>query len=291
LVGEGSECFGFDDELSRDHDWGPSFCIWLTKAEYERVGTKLETVYEQVTATAFRGVAPRVDTPTAYGRVGVNTISRFYRRYLGVDRLPEDINGWRALQEEALAVVTNGKVFVDEPGIFTRVREGFLNYYPDDLRLKRLSAACMKASQAGQHNLERSLLRSSSLAAFSALSRYIEELTHCAYILNRRFRPYYKWAQAGLDVLPHTGAALSCELEGLLNCWAQWVAHREHGEAAHSARLQLMEQVERAAACIVEGMRLEGLTSATTCYLADHTPALLAAITDESLRKLHSMLS
>ena len=45
LVGEGSECFGFDDNISQDHDFGPSVCILLREKEYSKYHKKiLETL-------------------------------------------------------------------------------------------------------------------------------------------------------------------------------------------------------------------------------------------------------
>ena len=34
LVGHGSECFGFDDDISKEHDFSAGLCIWLPE-EYE----------------------------------------------------------------------------------------------------------------------------------------------------------------------------------------------------------------------------------------------------------------
>ena len=42
LVGEGSECFGFDDDLSTDHDFEPAFCMWVERDDYEKFGFELE---------------------------------------------------------------------------------------------------------------------------------------------------------------------------------------------------------------------------------------------------------
>ena len=48
LVGHGSECFGFDDELSTDHDFDAGFCIWLTEEDEKLFGFKLFRAYSKL---------------------------------------------------------------------------------------------------------------------------------------------------------------------------------------------------------------------------------------------------
>lgn len=72
LVGEGSECFGFDDEYSRDHDWGATICLWLDEEDEKIIGQRLQEGLFQLPAE-FLGY-PVHWIP---GRNGVMSIQNF----------------------------------------------------------------------------------------------------------------------------------------------------------------------------------------------------------------------
>ena len=48
LAGRGSECWGFDDDISHDHDCQIGFALWITSADERRFGFKLERAYARL---------------------------------------------------------------------------------------------------------------------------------------------------------------------------------------------------------------------------------------------------
>ena len=296
LVGEGSECFGFDDELSRDHDWGPGFCLWLTAEDYAEIGKELQERYDAL-PKRFAGFERPVEGPHAGKRTGVFEVKDFYRRFVRYDHVPASLAEWRALPETYLATATNGRVFVDPLGEFTAFREGLLAFYPEDLRLKKVAARCAAAGQAGQYNYHRSVVRGEVVAAQVALSTFVEAVISLVYLLNRRYRPFYKWMHRGMRELPILGASCHEMLAGL--CAEPGVvagtgasggsggrAGSEAGPAGSGAYAHRERMIEDISALVIAHLRACGLSSVESDFLLDHAHAVQATIENEALRNL-----
>ena len=121
LVGEGSDCFGFDDEISKDHDYGLGFCMWLCEEDNEKIGKALQQEYEEL----IRCYETKSGLDLFFSqRRGVFTISEFYNGLLGTDYDYEKMweIDYKDISEERLATAVNGAVFRDNLGIFLGVR-------------------------------------------------------------------------------------------------------------------------------------------------------------------------
>ena len=73
LVGEGSECFGYDDLTSTDHDFDMGFCLFITKEDYKEIGFKLERAYANL-PKEFLGYKRQNIMPVGGNRKGVMVI-------------------------------------------------------------------------------------------------------------------------------------------------------------------------------------------------------------------------
>lgn len=204
LVGYGSECLGFDDEISGDHDYGPSFCIWLPREIYARYGEKLQAAYDAL-PKEFMGFSGRVEEEQGKGRVGALCLEEFYLEILGRESAPERAEEWFAIPESALCTAVNGRVFEDRCGRFTKLREALLAYYPEEVWRKKLAESLARAAQAGQYNYARAMKRGERIAAEMALTEFVREAMQIVYLLNKKYAPFYKWMHRGMKELSVCG--------------------------------------------------------------------------------------
>ena len=268
LVGDGSECYGFDDETSRDHDWGPGFCLWLERRDYDDFGAELGRVYEALPKT-YAGFGPRITSRWGEKRVGVFCMEDFYAGFIGLGRAPITLDEWLAVPENCLAAATNGAVFHDPLGEFSRIREELLKFYPEDVRRKKIASRLMTASQAGQYNFGRSARRGDLFAASYSKIKFASDSISMIYLLNLRYTPFYKWMYRGLGEQPILGQAAQRLVTALL---------------AEPDFKKNEDVIESLCSLAADELRRQGLSNVPGNFLADHGPEVAQGIEDTLLR-------
>ena len=267
LVGEGSECYGYDDEISRDHDFGPSCCFWLTKEDYRIYGGKLREILDSLPKSFMSFPALKM-SEWGGGRRGVLNTESFYRKFTGKENGPETLDEWRMIPETNLSIVTNGSVFSDPLGEFTKIRNRLLEYYPEDIRLDKIASRCMKIAQSGQYNLGRCLKRGEFVAARIAEAEFINESIYMIYLLNKKYMPFYKWMHKDMQFLPILGKEVHNLLNNLIS-----IQNSEKPETA-----------EKICGLIINELKIQGISENKSDFLLDHGPDIQRKISDESLR-------
>lgn len=274
LCGEGSECFGYDDQFSNDHDFEAGFCLWITQKDYDEYGFKLERAYAKLPKD-FMGYKRPFLSPVGGNRHGVIVIEEFYQKFLGVTSIPEDNSWWFYVPSTSLATVTNGQVFVDNLGEFSKIRNQLLNGYPQDIRLKKLASHLVLAGQSGQYNYSRCIMHNEFGAGSLATFEFVKHIISIIYLINNKYEPFYKWAFRGmkdLALLSH----LSPLLEKLL-------------DMPNDKKEEKLLLIEKISACIISQLKTEGITKATCLNLETHAYSLTDFIADANIRNMHIM--
>ncbi|MBQ7036314.1 MAG: DUF4037 domain-containing protein [Clostridia bacterium] len=277
LSGSGSECMGFDDAISRDHDFEPGFCIFLPDESTvsRRDAFLLERAYAKL-PKEFLGLARQPLNPVGGNRHGVIRIHDFFRDKTGDENGELTTRGWFLVSEQFLLEATNGKIFADHFGLLSSIRQK-LSYLPEDVRLKKLAGNLLLMAQAGQYNYPRCIKRGETGAAQLAMGEFVNAALKVVFLLNRKYIPYYKWVFKALRDLAVL-SSLSLPLEFLLSSG--------NGDAESKAKA---ESIEKIAADIIGQLKKQALSSASSESLEAHAYSVNDKITDPEIRNLHIM--
>ena len=275
LTGSGSECYGYDDAVSEDHDFEPGFCLFLPGEDRvdRRTAFQLERAYAKL-PVEFEGYARPKLAPVGGQRRGVFRTEEFFRERIGC--LPGEMTAekWLSLPEETLAEAVNGKIFRDDAGEMTQARET-LRHMPEDVRRKRMAGHLLMMAQSGQYNYRRCLGHGEAGAAQLAAGEFVKHAMSMAFLLEGKYKPYYKWSFRALRELPG-GEDLARSLE--------WLLTTGNDPETAGDKYFCMEGI---ASETIDRLQEQHLTEAVCGDLEKHAYSVNDGIGDSGIRNLH----
>ena len=275
LFGSGSECYGFDDAVSTDHDFEPGVCILLPgeDAVDRQAAFRLERAYAKL-PKEFLGFRRSAIAPVGGARHGVLRTAEVFSDKVGAPDGILTLQQWLTVPAHALSEATNGKLFYDGLGEVTRIREG-LSRYPEDVRRKKLAGHLLLMAQAGQYNYTRCLKHGETGAAQLAVTEFVRHMMSAAFLLNSVYEPYYKWSFRAMRSLPKLS---------LLAETAEYLLSTDNEPSLAESKYDMIED---AAADVIDALQEQELTKAICGDLEKHAYSVNDSIADGEIRNLH----
>lgn len=202
-LGSGSDVLGFDDAMSRDHDWGCRLTLLVD--ELDRAAVPQATrLLEQELPESYQGFPVRFPVtwdPGPSHKVELATVSDFAASRLGIDPTAElSALDWLILTGQSVLEVTAGPVFADQTAELAQVRAR-LRWYPRDIERYVLAAGWQRLAQE-MPMVGRTAERGDELGSLLLSTRLVGDLMWLAFTLSRRWPPYPKWRGTAFQALP-----------------------------------------------------------------------------------------
>ena len=280
FVGSGSEHYEFDDEISRDHDFEPGFCIFLPDENVvdRKRAFQLERAYAKL-PKEYAGLTRQRMSPVGGNRNGVIRTAEFYMKAVGSENGRLSTEQWLRLPDYALAEAVNGEVFFDNYGEFSNIREQLI-CMPDDIKLKRLAGNLLVMAQSGQYNFIRCMKHGEPESAQLACVEFVNAAMRTIFLLQDRYMPYYKWSFRALRGLIGT-EELSEKLSLLL-------FGNNHDDTAAEHKYDTIEEI---ASEIITLLQDRELTDAICGDLEKHAYSVNDRIADSTIRNMNILIA
>lgn len=276
FVGSGSDRFGFDDEISRDHDFEPGFCIFLPGEDIvdRKKAFQLERAYAKLPGE-YEGVKRQTMSPVGGNRNGVIRTADFYTAQVGCHDGELTTENWLTIPDAALAEAVNGEVFFDNYGEFSAVRKK-ITEMPEDIRFKRIAGNILIMAQSGQYNFLRCMDHGEYEAAQLACNEYAQAAMKAYFLLRHRYMPYYKWSFRALRKI-EGGEKLADQLSFLI------FGDPREGDNA----INKYDVIESVASDFIDIIQDAGMTDAVCGDLEKHAYSINDHITDSQIRNMN----
>ena len=278
-VGSGSDRFGFDDDVSKDHDFEPGFCLFLPGEDVvdRRRAFQLERAYAKL-PKEYAGVMRQPLSPVGGNRNGVLRTADFYSAAVGDPEGNLSTEQWLHIPDYALAEAVNGEVFFDDYGAFSEIRKR-LSAMPEDVKYKRIAGNLLLMAQAGQYNFTRCLKHGEPEAAQLACTEFVTAAMKTVFLLHGKYMPYYKWSFRALrQTLGMT--ELSDKLSFLLR-----------GGSDAAAAEEKYDIIETVASQIIAELQDRDMTKAVCGDLEKHAYSVNDKISNSTVRNMHILVA